>query len=40
MTFGRKGLEDAKDTVGSIWNFMWVVLAIVLFVGMCSAAFT
>lgn len=37
MTFGRKGLEDAKDTAGAAWGCMWVVLAMVLFVGMCSA---
>ncbi len=39
MTFGRRGIEDAKDTVGAVWSFMWVALAFVLFVGMCSAAF-
>lgn len=40
ISFGRKGLEDAKDTIGSIWSFLWAALGLVLLVGMCSAAFS
>lgn len=37
MTLGRRGLDDAKDTIGSIWSFIWVAMGLILFVGMCSA---
>lgn len=37
MTFGRQGLEGAKDTVGAVWSLFWIALSLLLLVGMCSA---
>lgn len=36
LTFGRKGLEAAKDTAGSIWNWFWIILIFGLIFGLIS----
>lgn len=39
MTLGRRSLENAKDTIGSVWSFTMIGLTILIVMASCEAIF-